>query len=126
VAESVIGGGFGATLDGDQLLLSVQPCEGHGQSVFQSQKILSNLDAIVFGEGPGHIVVSIRSIDRSAWEQLCEGITCIFIGEVTLEPRLRISRSTKDNKDKTRNASYVIDLGIGELEAAWNKHLPFD
>ncbi len=131
VSESIIGSGLGASLDGDQLLACVQfdlpGLTPDSSPVFRPQTVLTRLDAIIFGEGPAHIIVSIRPEDQARFEELLKGVTCLPIGRVTSDPRLSITRASRDSKGELNtDRTNAIDLTADQLEAAWCHELPFD
>jgi phosphoribosylformylglycinamidine synthase len=95
LAESVIGSEFGATVNLDSLEDAVPA---------------------LFGEGPGHIVITVQKQNENKIEQLFGKDNLIKIGEVTEEPSLNISK----------NKTTLFNLDRKALEQAWNTQLPFD
>jgi len=124
-AECIIGSGLGATLSGEQLVPALKTT-GTMLPVYM-QTISNRLDTIVFGEGPAHIIVSIKREDQQRWQAMWQEFTCACIGEVTAEPRLQITYPAKDEKGREIEPNKkAIDLDIEKLERAWKKELPFD
>jgi phosphoribosylformylglycinamidine synthase subunit PurSL len=125
-AECIIGGGFGATLSGEQLVQAMQTPNGKMLPVYM-QTISNRLDTIIFGEGPAHIIVSIKPEDQERWQSLWQDFNCTCIGEVTAETNLRITHPAKDEKGREIDPNKkAIELDMEQLERAWKKELPFD
>jgi phosphoribosylformylglycinamidine synthase subunit PurSL len=125
-AECIVGSGLGATLSGDQLVQAMQTPNGKMLPVYM-QTVSNRLDTIIFGEGPAHIIVSIKREDQKRWQELWQDLNCACIGEVTASSSLQITQPPKDEKGRELDPNKkAIDLDIEKLERAWKKELPFD
>ncbi|HNB22987.1 MAG TPA: AIR synthase-related protein, partial [Candidatus Melainabacteria bacterium] len=122
VAESVIGSRNGAALDiGDYHKYLADLYEGRGTQAFKSWDFVTRADALLFGEGPGHIVVSVQRDYKADFERHFEGLTAIKIGEVIADQMLNIIDSEMKTQDKE-----LISLSTQAMKTAWETALPFD
>jgi phosphoribosylformylglycinamidine synthase len=100
LAESTIGSNLGANI-------TIEPLLKHMQSE-------SDMTAL-FGEGPGHIVVTVSKQHQENFLNCLRGCDVLHIGEVSSESQLNLIGSN----GKTTNWSF------DELRNAWNEPLPF-
>lgn len=122
VAESVIGSRLGATLDvGEYHKYLSDLYEERGTQAFKSWDFVTRPDALLFGEGPGHIVVTIDIAQKAEFERHFDGLTCIKIGEVIPDQNLNIVDSELSGSDKE-----LVSLSGQALKTAWETPLPFD
>ena len=89
-----------------------------------ANELHSRLDVTIFGEGPANLVVSIKPLNKSAFEKLLPEGAFALIGEVTGDRRLRLVESPS-RKDKSVLTT-KLDLTVEQLAAAWTTKLPFD
>ena len=79
--------------------------------------MLSRLDFALFAEGPARLVVTVDPKNRDAWESCMKGFSCVELGKVTSEARLRFLNV---------NQREVFSVEVSELLSAWEAMLPFD
>ncbi len=122
VAESIIGSRAGANLDiGEYHRYLSDLYEQRGTQAFRSWDFVTRADALLFGEGPGHIVVSIDRTNQSDFERHFEGLTVIKIGEVIGDQTLNIVDSEMAAGERD-----LISLSAQAMKTAWETALPFD
>ncbi|MBA3992373.1 MAG: phosphoribosylformylglycinamidine synthase [Cyanobacteria bacterium DS2.3.42] len=122
VAESTIGSRNGATLDiGEYHRYLADLYDERGTQAFKSWDFVTRADALLFGEGPGHIVVSIDRAHKVDFERHFEGLPVIKIGEVTAEQTLNIIDS-----EMTTGEKELVSLSTQAMKTAWETALPFD
>lgn len=113
LAESIIGGNYGATVSGR----AIQEAAFSGSSKGQE---LSRMDLALFGEGPGRMLVSIAKENESAWEKQWQNVAdvfCIKLGEVTSTRELRILDSKMNN---------IMRVNVDKLQSSWQTALPIE
>lgn len=98
LAESAFSGGLGGSVS----LAALSPAR------------LRRDDDALFSESLGRLLVSVRPENRSAFERAMSGFDWYLVGEVTAEPRLRISGL---------DGAIVIDADIRDLKRAWQAPL---
>lgn len=116
VSECIIGGGKGANLNLDTLLAANTKAASQSAFAFSADKVLTRIDAILFAEGPAHLVVTVEAARKNDWQEFWKDFDCIEIGSVTDKGRLVISNE----------GNPVIDVAALELERSWKTALPFD
>jgi phosphoribosylformylglycinamidine synthase len=122
VAESIIGSKLGASLDiGEYHQYLSDLYKERGTQAFRSWDFVTRADSLLFGEGPGHIVVSIDKANQAEFERHFEGLTVIKIGEVVNEQMLTIIDGELPGSEKE-----LITLSSQALKTAWETPLPFD
>jgi phosphoribosylformylglycinamidine synthase len=125
-AECVIANRLGAEIDGH---LVVRAYEHAIKSLAGNLKPANRLDAIIFGEGPANLIVSVRKEVRSEWEYLFADLPCALVGYVLAEPKLRMDARVDapgwDNWNPEA-PTVCLDLHVDELTRAWSTALPFD
>jgi len=135
IAESVIASRLGATLAISSLLnIEVFNCPTSQGTQGRSNGALANrLDAILFGEGPANIVVSISPGLKQEFEELMSGHSISLIGKVTATPSFSLSAvAVHDDGNilahQVRAGSEAVGFEIDatRLAKAWATKLPFD
>jgi phosphoribosylformylglycinamidine synthase len=99
-AESCLGGRLGA-----ELRLDAMP----RRAATRSASRYPDAATLLFAEDTGRFLVSIRSEDRERFERSMAGLPATLVGEVKLEPRLRVSLGNK----------VILDAGLDRLESAY-------
>jgi phosphoribosylformylglycinamidine synthase len=113
IAECLIASGFGASIQ-------IEPLLSPSKALKQVNKEKTSKELALFGEGPGHILVSIAPHCKEAWEQAMDGSSSILIGQVSAVPVLEVFVS----EDKSQQA--ILQADLSTLSDAWNTKLPFD
>ncbi|MBC8000915.1 MAG: hypothetical protein IAF58_23410 [Leptolyngbya sp.] len=122
VAECVIGSRLGARLDIAKYhkhLLGIY--EKRGSNALKTFDFVIRPDSLIFGEGPGHIVVTIDKKRKDEFERLFEGFNVIPIGEVVTDQSLLIIDSELPEAERE-----LVSLSAEALKTAWETPLPFD
>jgi len=114
LAECVIGSNLGCSIKLDDLITYLS--RDSANLPYSPGRILSRLDAVIFAEGPGRLLLTVDPASKQEWEEVMQGCDIIEMGNVSQRQRLTIM-----NKQ-----AFVVDLAIGELERAWRTPLPFD
>ncbi len=113
LAECCFGGSRGARIQLDNIIKKLTLSAPDHRRADQELNILKAL----FGEGPGHLLISVPADKREQWESLWpDDLTCHELGTVSGTGTLNIAAA----------ASLLIDLPVAELRKAWNAQLPFD
>ena len=117
LSESVIGSGLGASIDiGSIVDNSAAAPAFSGILAMDSAKLDSLIDAgILFGEGPGQIVVTVSPKYKEKFLQSLGTDNILYLGQVTKKSELEVKLSS----DKQ------IKLAWQELHSAWTTPLPF-
>lgn len=118
VCESALGGRLGATLTLKPELVHPPVQRNAPQSERASTNLLQNHELpvlwnLLFGEGPGRFIVSVKRKDKEAFENAFKGYPCYRMGEVTGEPFLRFLWETEGS---VRN---IMEVSLEEVEEAW-------
>jgi phosphoribosylformylglycinamidine synthase II len=121
LAECIIGGELGALINLDKLQQNSEKEAEEYVAPPSSQRIISRIDTLLFGEGPSRIIVSVPAEKKKQWEKLWADMTCIELGVVTDTANLVIECSLPGGPSKT-----VVQLEYSAMESAWKKALPFD
>jgi phosphoribosylformylglycinamidine synthase len=100
LAESAFAGGFGLDVD-------LRALAGTG---------LSDA-ALLFAESNTRFIVEVAPSDENAFSQTLAGLPCAKLGAVTEADRLVV---------RGREAGPLIDAGLAELKAAWQRPLNWD
>lgn len=122
VAECVIGSRLGARLDIANFhkhLFDVY--DKRGSNALKTFDFVIRPDSLIFGEGPGHIVVSIDKKRKDEFERLFESFNAIAIGEVVTDQSLLIIDSELPEAERE-----LVSLSAEALKTAWETPLPFD
>lgn len=115
LAESCIGSGLGALIQAEKMNEAALSCIKEKDPL--KRELLSRLDFALFAEGPARLLVTIDAGKREEWEKHMQQFSCIQLGEVSLEPKLRF---VKQNKQE------IFQVEISEMLHAWQKMLPFE
>lgn len=115
LSECSIGGNLGAVILTHRVSSAASACIKDENPL--RRELLTRIDFALFGEGPARLVVTIDPRDRESFEETMQGFSCIEIGRVTSDPRLRFMNS--DQKE-------VFSVEVTELLQAWEAMLPFD
>ncbi len=97
-ARVAFGGELGLAID-----LAKAPADGIGRD-----------DVLLFSESSSRYIVTIAPGRRVAFEETLAGVPCARVGEVTAEPRLRITG---------QDGNSIVDADVMELKATWKATL---
>lgn len=103
LAESCIGSGFGAHIDGAALTVAT---DNHDRADFS-----------LFAEGPGHLIVTIAPEHVEEWTKVWQDFSATRIGTVSADGRLSI-KGIAGHKN--------LDVEVKDMSSAWRQMLPFD
>ena len=98
LAESCFGAASGATLDIAPLWSDCDHLDVWG---------------CLFGESLGRILVSVAPENRKQFDEIMEGTSCYFLGEVSQNERILVSRDGRE----------ILEASMTELRSAWKTAL---
>ena len=115
LSECCIGSNLGGVILTHRVASSAAACVKEENPL--KRELLTRLDFALFGEGPARLLLTVDPKDREPFEEALSGFSCIEIGRVTNEPRLRFM-----NADQRE----VFTVEVSDLLSAWEALLPFD
>jgi phosphoribosylformylglycinamidine synthase len=103
LAESAIGSGYGAHIDGEALTAATG---NHDRA-----------DFALFAEGPAHLIVTISPEHEESWQRTWNDFTATRLGTVSDDGKLSI---------KGKGGHKTVEVAVKDLMSAWQKMLPFE
>ncbi|MBX9688473.1 MAG: hypothetical protein K2X27_17320 [Candidatus Obscuribacterales bacterium] len=115
LSESCIGSGLGAMILTHRMSSAAAACIREEDPL--KREMLTRLDFALFAEGPARLLLSIDPKDREAFEEQMSAFSCIELGRVSSDSKLRFINAEQNE---------VFAVEISELLQAWETLLPFD
>ncbi len=115
LSECCIGSNLGAHILTHRMASAAAACVKESDPL--TRELLTRLDFALFAEGPARILVSIAAENQKEFESIFEAFSCIELGRVTQESRLRFTNAQQEE---------VFNVEVSELLDAWQTLLPFD
>jgi len=115
LSECCLGSGLGAIIFTHRTASAAAACIREQDPL--KREMLTRLDFALFAEGPARLLVTVDQKNRDAWEARMKEFSCIELGRVTNDGRLRFV-----NVDQRE----VFAVDVTELQSAWETMLPFD
>jgi phosphoribosylformylglycinamidine synthase len=115
LSECCIGANRGALLLTHRMSSAAAACIKDSDPL--TREMLTRLDFALFAEGPARLLVTVDPANKQVWENEMAPFSCIEIGRVTNEARLKFVNSDQQE---------VFSVDVTELLEAWEAMLPFD